>query len=548
MGGEDADHREALRQQRALARFGELALRSESLDEILNEACRLVGEALGTDLAKVVELRPDGETLLVRAGVGWKPGVVGEVRLSLSEGTSEAFALTQQVPVITPDLEAETRFRCPDFLREHGVHAFANVIILGATGRPPFGILQVDSKVRRDFGAADIAFLRSYANLLAAAVERLRVLGELRDSNRDLEQRVAERSLALEAEAAEREQAQAALRQLEAMKTVLSHLPIGAALVAPDGRVLVANPEFRRLLPRPMIPSVDSEVGSEWTAYYPDGQRVAPADYPAARALRGEALLNLDFLHTGAPEGARWRRVSGIPVLGPMGEVAAALVVIVDVDQEVRAAERQTLLTREVDHRAKNMLAVVHAALRLTRAEDTPSFIRAIEGRVAALARAQVLLAADRWSGADLHSLLRGELAPFLNRAGAGPQAALHGPRLSLPAPATQPLSMAIHELATNATKYGALSAPEGLVTVDWAVEGEQLRLRWTERGGPAAAAPPERRGFGSRVLNATIRTQLGGSLTMTWEATGLVCKIAFPLRGTAAEIEAEQDWEGKEG
>ncbi|WP_052402799.1 PAS domain S-box protein [Muricoccus aerilatus] len=199
-----------------------------------------------------------------------------------------------------------------------------------------------------------------------------------------------------------------------------------------------------------------------------------------------------------------------------------------------RAEERQALLAREVDHRAKNTLAVVQAALRLTKAPDLSGYIRAIEGRVGALARAQTLLADDRWAGADLRTLLRGELAPFLGASnGGGPLAELDGPAVALPAGAAQPLAMAVHELATNALKYGALSVPTGRVAVSWRLESEPLgtlRLRWAERGGPPVTAPPSRRGFGSRVLEGTVRGQLDGTLVLFWDAAGLVCDMDVPL------------------
>ncbi|WP_458096378.1 HWE histidine kinase domain-containing protein [Roseomonas sp. WA12] len=536
--GQPGEHEALLRQQTALARFGELALKSEDTDEILTEACRLVAEALGTNLAKVVEVQDDRRTLLVRAGIGWKPGVVGQIRIPLQDESSEGHALKTGEPVISPDIDQETRFHYPDFLKENGVRAIANVLIIGGRDRPHYGILQVDSREPRQFTENDLSFLRSYANLLAAAVDRLRVLAEVRDVNRDLERRVADRTRELEAAAAERERAQEALRQAHAMETVVQHLPVGAGLIGPSGQILVANPEFRRLLPGPLVPSADRPSHGTWQATTEDGGPVPPMDYPAARALRGELALNMDFLHAGGPDGDRWRRVSGIPVRAEDGQVAAALAVIVDVDEEKRATERQALLTREVDHRAKNMLAVVQAALRLTRAEDVPGFVRAIEGRVAALARAQMLLAADRWSGADLLSLLRGELTAFLDRKGSGPQVTLTGPRLILPAEATQPLSMAIHELATNATKHGALSASTGQVAVEWEVRRgpvDTLELRWSETGGPPPEGPPTRHGFGSRVLNGTLRSQLGGSVSMSWLPTGLVCAIALPLRPVAA-------------
>jgi two-component sensor histidine kinase len=169
-----------LEQQRALAKFGVLALRSNDLAEVLTEACRLVGEALGTDLAKVMELQPDGCTLLVRAGVGWRPGVVGCATVR-ADGSSEGFALDSNEPVVSENIDTEARFAYPAFLIENGVKAMVNVIILGAEGKPPYGILEVDSREPRRFTRDDIAFLQTYANLLAAAVDRFQTLQGLRD-------------------------------------------------------------------------------------------------------------------------------------------------------------------------------------------------------------------------------------------------------------------------------------------------------------------------------------------------------------------------------
>lgn len=170
-----------LKQQDILATFGELALRSDDLDEILTEACRLVGEALGTDLAKVMELQEDGITLLVRAGVGWKPGVVGEVTVKAETGSSEGHALRTGKPVTSDDIDHETRFKYADFIKDNGVKALVNVAIGGGV-KGPFGILQVDSRTPRQFGDKETGFLRGYANLLAAAVDRLQAVAALRRS------------------------------------------------------------------------------------------------------------------------------------------------------------------------------------------------------------------------------------------------------------------------------------------------------------------------------------------------------------------------------
>jgi two-component sensor histidine kinase len=220
---------------------------------------------------------------------------------------------------------------------------------------------------------------------------------------------------------------------------------------------------------------------------------------------------------------------------GPDGRIRGFLQIGQDVTARKAAEERQALLMREVDHRAKNALSVVSAALRLTRAPDLPSYMKAIEGRIAALARAQTLLADDRWAGADLRTLLRGELATFLDvGAAGGPRVEASGPPVTLPAGAAQPLAMAIHELATNAIKYGALSTPTGCIAIHWEKAGwpsEMLRLHWVERGGPRLEAVPERRGFGTRVLDKTVRGQLGGTVSLAWNASGLVCELEMPLR-----------------
>lgn len=174
-----ANPNDALAHQAALARFGEIALRSDDLNQILHKACSLVAEALGTDLAMVVELGGDGRELMVRAGVGWNPGVVG-METNDIDGGPEGLALRIGEAVVAPDLARETRFVVPDFLREHGCQATVCVVIVGVDQAAPYGVLQVDSRRPRHFDDQDIAFLRTYANMLASAVGRLRANAELR--------------------------------------------------------------------------------------------------------------------------------------------------------------------------------------------------------------------------------------------------------------------------------------------------------------------------------------------------------------------------------
>ncbi len=217
---EKGGYKEVLQQQTALARFGELALRSDDLEEILTEACRLAGEALGTDLAKVVELQGDGKTLVVRAGVGWKPGVIGIATITAEDNTSEAHALRTGEPMISPDIATETRFKYSQFLIDNNVRAVANVLIIGSQGKSPFGILQSDSRVPRQFTESDTLFLRSYANLLAGAVDRLRMRLALEERVAERTRELTEANTKLQAEAAERERVEETLRQSLKMEAV----------------------------------------------------------------------------------------------------------------------------------------------------------------------------------------------------------------------------------------------------------------------------------------------------------------------------------------
>jgi two-component sensor histidine kinase len=210
-------------------------------------------------------------------------------------------------------------------------------------------------------------------------------------------------------------------------------------------------------------------------------------------------------------------------------------------DLKAEEAQRKILL-REVDHRAKNALAVAQSVVALTRADDPAQYAKAVNGRIGALARAHMRLAAGGWTGTDLRALLTDELLPFgLVAAADGPpgqderrpRIALSGGTVELSGEAAAPVAMLVHELATNAAKHGALSVEAGSVRVAWALdEAGTLRLSWTERDGPRIGGRPSARGFGSRMLDATVRHQLGGWLCFDWAPGGLRCEMGLPLRG----------------
>lgn len=205
-----------------------------------------------------------------------------------------------------------------------------------------------------------------------------------------------------------------------------------------------------------------------------------------------------------------------------------------DVTEQREAEARERLLVQEVDHRAKNLLAIVQSVVQLTRGDDIAAFKEAVTGRIQSLGRTHGLLAAGRWEGADLKQLVLDELAPYVR--GDEARLTVGGPAFRLKPSAAQALALVTHELATNAAKYGALSAAEGKVSVDWNVNGSELVLHWRERGGPPVT-PPARRGFGSTVLANSVERQLRGRVTLDWRPEGLVCELAVPIGDVRANF-----------
>jgi PAS domain S-box-containing protein len=266
-----------------------------------------------------------------------------------------------------------------------------------------------------------------------------------------------------------------------------------------------------------------------------------------ARAVAARSAFDLEFRVRVADGSTRWCRARAVPVPagGSLPGAGEWIGVMEDIDTRRRAEEARLLLAREVNHRAKNMLAVVQAVVQLTRPADPGAFAASVSTRIAALGRAHDLLAGRDWGDVAFAELAQGELAPYL----AGPDAAEHearvriaGPEVRLAAAAVQPMAVTLHELAVNAAKYGALSPGHaGRVELTWELlpEAAGLRITWAETDGPALEGPPDRRGFGTRVVDASVGEQLGGKVERRWRPEGLLCEITLPparLGRTAAE------------
>jgi PAS domain S-box-containing protein len=213
------------------------------------------------------------------------------------------------------------------------------------------------------------------------------------------------------------------------------------------------------------------------------------------------------------------------PVKNAQGTIVGASKIARDITDQKRAQERIATLAREAEHRTKNVLASVQAAVNLSRADTPQGLKKAIEGRIQALANVHSLFVESRWIGADLSTIAAQELGPY----SAQGRVRIDGPAVVLEPNAAQAFAVTLHELATNAAKYGSLSENKGHVALEWTHGADRgLVLRWTETGGPPVE-PPTRKGFGSRVITGMIE-QLRGTVRFDWRPSGLVCGIAVPV------------------
>lgn len=356
-------------QLNALSELGIMALTTDNLQALLDQAVALLAEGLSVEFAKMLELAAGGDALHLRAGIGWREGLVGTARVGAGMDSQAGYTLSIDEPVIVADLASETRFRGPQLLLDHGVTSGLSVIIRREDGRP-FGVLGAHTATRRSFNGYDVNFLESVAHILASAIGRF--------SYRD----------------------------------------------------------------------------------------------------------------------------------------------------------RQAILMRELAHRMKNNMAVIHSLARQSGrdASNVEDYIERFEGRLATIESAQQLLTDADDTGVGLNSLLALVIG---NQSDAG-NVTMDVEDLNLGPSGVQTMSLLLYELMTNAVKYGAFSSGGGSVAITGCREGDgpdaTYRLTWTESGGPPVA-PPEREGFGSRLVVATVERQWGGTLSRDWRRDGLVVTCAVPLR-----------------
>jgi PAS domain S-box-containing protein len=333
----------------------------------------------------------------------------------------------------------------------------------------------------------------------------------------------------------DRKRMQDELRESERrLRVLLEAMPAAVYTTDAEGRITFYNQAAVELAGR------KPEIGSDqwcvtWRLRWPDGRPMAHDECPMAIAVKeGQAIRGGEAI-AERPDGSLVPFMAyPTPLYDPEGRVVGAINMLVDITNRKEAEARQRVLINELNHRVKNTLATVQslAAQTARHAHGLEDFSASFQARVIALAKAHDLLTHRNWAGASLQGLLRDIVAPF---ADAGDRARTEGPAVDLNPREALSLTMALHELVTNAAKYGALSNPAGAVLVRWEIRDgaeQELVIQWAEQGGPRVL-PPSHRGFGSRLMERCIRHDLRGKIDVQYEPGGVLCQIAFPLTST---------------
>ncbi|MGH6788212.1 MAG: response regulator [Pseudolabrys sp.] len=434
------------------------------------------------------------------------------------------------VDVCMPDLDG---FQLAAMIREHPRFKKTAMIFISA-----IHLSDMDRLRGYEMGAVDYVPVPVIPEVLRAKVkvfvELYRKTRQLEELNAELERRVASRTSELEASTAR-------LLQSEERR--------GLALVAgnmgawdwdrTNGDCLWDEGQYRIFGVDPKNFAVTAE--NVRALIHPDDWDVLRQ--AVERLFKTPKSHQAEFRVRRSNGEVRWCLGTAAPTVDAAGKVVRISGVTVDITDRKESEERQALLAREVDHRAKNALALVQSIIRLTRAGSVANYVEAVEGRIKALSRAHNVLSLSRWQGADLAGLVEEELTPFMTN---DPnKVVVQGPKVLLQPTYAQTLALALHELATNAAKYGALSTPAGRVKLIWELKSGDLVFAWSESGGPATEAPVSP-GFGTRIILASIQGQLGGNVNFDWQKDGLLCSMSVPISDKIGPPETAANGNGR--
>lgn len=406
---------------------------------------------------------------------------------------------------VVSDVGADERIpagrREPDFIRS---------LLLVPVGLPePTAVIAAYWSYRHDPDPREIAILQALARATGMALHNIELLASLRR------------------ELAERRRAEAALRDSEErLRRALQAGEVFAYEWNCGDDIMIRSANCTEILGADCRP-IDT-TGRAWESHvHPDDrERFREA---IAGLEHGGVRSAVTYRHVRRDGSVVWLQENSVGERGSDGRLLRVSGLVRDVTARKRVEELQQLLIREFDHRARNMLATIQAMISLTARTQTDvgEFVAAVQNRIRSMARAHALIAGSQWTGASVRDIIRDELDPYV--AGRPGAASVSGEDEVLTPGATMALALALHELATNAAKYGALSVAEGHVHIELTRDADgALGIEWRETGGPDVI-PPRRRGFGSLLIESSIRNEVGGSAEVRYLRTGLVCAITIP-------------------
>ncbi|MEK0084754.1 PAS domain S-box protein [Benzoatithermus flavus] len=338
------------------------------------------------------------------------------------------------------------------------------------------------------------------------------------------------------------QQKEQALRESEAyLRLMLDAAADGFYCVDREGRTTLCNAAFLRMLG---FERAEDVIGRQLHAVihhaHPDGSPYPSSECPIYRTAQTGRPAHVGSEIFFRTDGTSLPVEYWVHPIFRNGELEGAVCTFIDITERQRAQEQQALLLRELNHRVKNLFAVLGSMVTLSArsASTAEELAKTLRGRLDALARAHELIRpgltgmeapADR--SVTLEKVVREVLSPYADpRADAGRgRFVIEGPVVGIGSSAVTSLALALHELTTNAAKYGALSEPDGRVLVGWSLEDGELLLEWHEKGGPALAGPPAGRGFGSLLAEGSVTGQLGGRIAYDWRPEGLAVQIRVP-------------------
>jgi two-component sensor histidine kinase/PAS domain-containing protein len=323
-------------------------------------------------------------------------------------------------------------------------------------------------------------------------------------------------------------------------RSVLEQATEAVVVLAPDGHITHASWRAEQLAEKPPVGCRFSEAFPIEADSTDEAGTLAPARFSTESLdsmLATKPFHGVEVKLRGGRNAKSVFLLSAGPLIDDAKANVGSIVTLTDITERKRAEDRQTTMVAELNHRVKNILAIVQSvAAQTVRSSGTLEvFADAFTGRLRALAVAHDILTQTRWIGIGLNELLISVLAPY--RTPEDPRINIKGPAILLPARAVVPLSMVLHEMSTNAAKYGALSERRGHISITWQVSGDTdklVELVWQEQGGPTVKRGATG-GFGTKLIDHAIRHDLDGRTKIDFDPAGVRWSLAFPVRGLAA-------------